>query len=367
MDNIRIQEWDEEQFKNSQSPWNKLLERSDSDPLFMSWEWMYTWWETFANDDMKLQLLAAIDEQGNLVGLAPFYIAKATSKKFIVTRRLQFIGNCWRGKTTMRTELLDFIAHKSISKQVIRAFYIYLNELSNWDELVLSDLKINSETYQILTQERLIPKCYYRITEEFDSFYIDTMVSFDEYTKQLGKNTRLRLFNRRKILEQINGFSFRINQNNDIKKQFKLLNTLHAQRWGAPVFRGIRLRFNETLAARLSQKGALAFSTLCIEDMPVSIQYNYVINNHKYNIQAGFDEKFHKKLALGYLHFGYEIEHACNSEIKAYDMLAGDGKNTSYKEHLTQSRVRITNIQIIRKPVAKIVYKLYDYYTRLAT
>jgi len=309
---------------------------------------------------MQLKLLAATNDAGELVGLAPLFLSKVKSKKFIVTRRLQFIGNCWRGKATMRTELLDFISDTSCAKDVVNAFFQHINKLRDWNELILSDLKKDSDTYKLVIKEKLLLKCHYRRAEEYASFYIDTTDSFDSYLKQLGKNTRLRLFNRRKNLEKLGKAVFTVNQNDNISRQFERLNQLHAQRWGSPVFTGVRLHFNETLAKLMAEKDALSFSTITFDNKPVSIQYNYVINNHKYNIQAGFDESFHKKIALGYLHFGYEIEHASHNAITSYDLLAGGGKNTSYKEHLTKRNVQIINLQIIRNPIVKLLYKLYD-------
>lgn len=361
MNEITIQEWDIEKFKSSRGTWNKLLESSASDHLFMSWEWQHTWWETFSTPHtMQLKLLAATNREGKLVGLAPLYLSKATSKRFITTRRLQFIGNCWRGKTTMRTELLDFIVDNSVSDSVVKAFYNHILELSIWDELVLTDLKKESVTYKVLS-EKPLASCYYRKAEEFDSYFVNTTGSFSNYTKLLGKNTRLRLFNRRKILNQLGEILFENHQTEDIEQQFKLLNHLHSKRWGSPVFQNERLQFNETLAKLMAKKDALSFSIISIDRHPVSIQYNYIVNNHIYNIQAGFEENFHKKLALGYLHFGYEIEHAYSNNTTGYDFLAGNGKNTPYKKQLTDSKIKIVDMQIIRKPLIKWLYRLYDY------
>lgn len=365
MNNITIQEWNEQQFRDSRNSWNALLERSNSDPLFLSWEWQHTWWDVFSEpEQMQLKLFVALDSNGKLVGIAPLYLSKAKSKKFVTTRRLQFLGNCWHGKTTMRTELLDFITDKSISNKIVTAFFSHIYALTYWDELILTDLKKDSDTYQLLTSENLLSNCYYRSPDEYDSFFVNTNVSFDSYVKSLGKNTRLRLVNRRKILDTLGHVHFESDVTGDIENQFKLLNHLHSKRWGKPVFQNERLLFNETVAKLMAQRGALSFSLISIDNNPVSIQYNYNTDGHKYNIQAGFDENIHKKIALGYLHFGYEIEHACANKITAYDFLAGDGKNTPYKKQLTESKIQIVNLQIIRKPIVKMLYRLYDYFKK---
>ncbi len=365
MTKITIHNWDEDDFKSCKEEWNELLARSTSDPLFMSWEWQQTWWNIFAqNEPVSLQLFIARDSNNKLIGIAPLYLSKTRSKKILTTRRLQFIGNYWRGKATMRTELLDFITDELNADKVVKAFYHHLNNLGHWDELVLSDLKKDSTTYRLLISDDLLPKSYYRHAEEYNSFFVNTERSFEDYIKALGRNTRLRLFNRRKLLEKLGEVHFDNNSTDDIETNFAYLNSLHEKRWGTHVFQNKRLKFNVAVARLMAQRDALRFSTLSVNGETVSIQYNYLINNHIYNIQAGFKEALHKKLPLGYLHFGYEIESACNSTINHYDFLAGDGKNTPYKERLTQSSIEIVDLQIIRNPVIKLAYRLYDHFTR---
>lgn len=356
---IRIETWDVDRFQNCRSDWTTLLEKSSSDPLFLSWEWQYTWWQVFADPEhMQLLLLAARDAHNNLVGIAPLYSSTTVTKGLIKTRRIEFIGGCWRGRATMRTELLEFITDPNTTKDVIRAFYAHLSNAKQWDEIVLSNLKKGSPTYQLLVNENLVSSAHYRHAEEYDSFYVDTRGSFESYLGQLGSNTRLKLFNRRKVFEQCGVIRY-ARKERSVSDYFSLLDKLHEQRWHKAAFRGAPRQFNETLALLMQQRDCLDFSTLEVNDEVVSIQYNYTINGHRYNIQAGFIEDYHKKLALGYLHFGYEIENACANDVFKYDMLAGEGKNTSYKEHLTEHRERIVELQIIRHPLLKCLYKLH--------
>ena len=364
MGKIEIQLWDEKQFSESKVAWNELLDRSNADPLFSSWEWQHTWWEVFSDPSMELLLLTAIDETSQLVGIAPLYRSKTKSKGAIISQRIQFIGNIWRGKETMKTEMLDFITETSVSPNVIKALFSHLSSFADWDELILGDIRHDSNTYQLLLQQQLLPNCYYRHAESYDSYYIETSGAFENYLGHLGKNSRLSLYNRRKRLEKLGNIRFRTNQDEDIKSLFKQLNRLHAIRWGSPIFLNDRLVFNETLAYLMADRNALSFSTIEIDSTPISIQYNFIVKKHKYNIQSGFVEGFHKKIPLGYLHFGFEIESAFNNDTNKYDMLAGEGKKTPYKLRLTDTSVKIINLQIIRTPHIKALYRLYDYFVR---
>jgi len=361
MEKIRVELWSEFEFGNAQEVWADLLERSKSDELFMSWEWLFSWWDTFANKDNDvLHIIAAYDESNILVGLAPLFISSATSKKIIRTQRLQFIGNFWRGSDTMRTELLDFIADSAYSKQVIEALFDYINSMTNWDEFILSDLDKSSVTYQVLFEKKILDNVYYRNVEEYDSYYLEIGSSFDGFCKLLGKNTRLSLLNRRKILEKMGRVEYIEADCNAVGSQFILLNTLHMKRWGKPVFEGVRLNFNINVATLMAKKNQLQFSIILLNNIPISMQYNYVVNGHEYNIQAGFNESLHNKISLGYLHFGYAIESAFKKGLRVYDFLAGEGKNTPYKKRLTADSKVIACIQIIRNKHLRKIYYVYD-------
>jgi len=357
---ITIKHWDEEKFSNSQDEWNQLLANSNVDQLFLSWEWQYTWWQVFAIPNlMQLRLLAAVDENNQLVGLAPLYLSTVSAARFIKVRRLQFIGNCWRTRDTMRTELLDFITLKDNSYQIIKAILEHIRKSNEWDEFVIANLRTDSETYQLLTHEKTLPGCYLRKAEEYPSYYLNTSSDFNSYLNSLGKNTRLRIYSRRKILESLGKVTFYTDQNN-IDENFDLLNKLHFLRWGYPAFENQRMEFNKSVAHLFSAKNSLCFSILSINEKPISIQYNYNIENHVYNIQSGFDQLIHKKLAPGYLHFGFALEQAFNTEITCYDFLAGEGKNIPYKTNLTKSQINIIDLQIVRKITLRALYHIYD-------
>lgn len=363
MNNIVIVQWDEKKFSSSQDEWSELLARSDSDKLFMSWEWQYTWWNIFKDEEnMSLRLLVAVDSGNKLVGIVPLFLSEARSKNILNTRRLQFIGNCWRGKPTMPTELLSFIVDKSVSRQAIKAFCLYINTLADWDEFVIPYLNKETETYQMLMSENLLKNCYYRCADEYKSYSLSLTDNFDSYVRSLGKNTRLKLFNRRKLAKKLGKMQFSNIDIEDIDEAFELLNVLHKMRWTKPVFKGVRLHFNKTVAKLMAKKKGVRFSILSVDGAPVSVQYNYIINCHEYNIQAGFDETFHKKISLGYLHFGFEIEYAFKNKIEKFDFLAGEGKKMQYKERLTKHSLDMVDLQIIRGALPKFLYRAYDLY-----
>jgi len=80
-----------------------------------------------------------------------------------------------------------------------------------------------------------------------------------------------------------------------------------------------------------------------------------------YNIQLGFLDGLDKKISLGTLHLGYAIEMAFESEeIRSFDLLAGEGKKSNYKSHLAQKHATLESIQILRKPIIRLLYFVND-------
>ena len=45
------------EFAAIRDEWNDLLQASDSDTIFLTWEWAFSWWEIFHEANMDLFIL----------------------------------------------------------------------------------------------------------------------------------------------------------------------------------------------------------------------------------------------------------------------------------------------------------------------
>ncbi|MBI1735028.1 MAG: glycosyl transferase family 1, partial [Candidatus Rokubacteria bacterium] len=59
-----------EEFRVLRDAWNALLAQSRADCVFLTWEWLFTWWKYFS-PGRELAILAVRDG-AELVALAPF-------------------------------------------------------------------------------------------------------------------------------------------------------------------------------------------------------------------------------------------------------------------------------------------------------
>jgi hypothetical protein len=356
-----ITQWTPAQFAGAKDAWNELRRRSGADPLFMSWEWQYTWWKTFSEAaSLDLFILAAYDEEGRLCGIAPLLRRRSTIRGLLTVTRVELIGNLWRGPTTMRTQHVDFIIQPHREEEISAAFLRYLSNC-DWDEAALSDLKADSSLLRALQRNASAgDNNYARFTPSAVSYYVDTTGSFDDYLAARGKNTRLQMYNRRKNLERLGKVELQ-QHCGDHEQFFTQLNHLHALRWGKDAFAGRRLEFNRQVAMLMEEEKGTHFSTLLLDGKPLSVLYNYRTDGQEYYIQGGFREDFDKKVALGFLHLGYAIEDAfADPAIKRFNLLPGGGKSTSYKPRITANYDAMTETQVVKGRLLKLAYRAYD-------
>ncbi len=358
---VSIQKLDVKGFENIKEEWERLLAETAVDPLFLSWDWQHTWWQTWGERlDGELLLLTARLESGELVGIAPLYVSTEKLKKIININRVQFIGNNWRGVGTVRTEYLDFIVKPDFHADVVSAFVKYVHSQVRHSEFVICDLDDESPTAQLLTKESCALGYWRRVLDTDSSKLIRLRGNFQEYLSGLGKNTRLKFFNRRTLLESQGEVKVSYADEANLAEYFDVMNGLYKMRWGRPLFSGCNYRFHFDFCKKMYEQGKLRFSVLSVDGKPVSVLYNVRVDGTEYYIQSGFNHRFHKKISMGFLHLGYAVEDAFESGLKKFDLLIGRGKNTQYKTHVANHEKPVCALQLIKSRKMLVLYRIYD-------
>ncbi len=347
-------------FKTLIDEWRQLSIESNANPLFLSWEWQYSWWNTWSETlSLELFLLTAYHDE-KLIGVAPLYIDNINIIKGLPIRRLQFIGNAWRKANTVRTEYLEFISCNEYSKEVCEAFLKFISLSDCWDEFLICDLVESSPTYAAIHNKNIIGNWHVFKRDSEAGVNIRTVGDFAHYVTTLGKNMRLKLFNRRKTIEEMGEVNVHTLNRSEVNQFFVHLNTLHQTRWGSDCFSGQSLDFHKSFIAHIEDDNCLELSLIVFEGNVVSALYNIKMGNKVFNLQAGFIEEFNKKISLGTLHLGYSIEQAFNDvKVNSFDLLAGEGKNSFYKERYKGEDVNFLTMQIVRKKRLKYLYKIF--------
>lgn len=332
----------------------------DADPLFMSYAWRHGWWEIWGSDAGCLQLLLCNDAQGPL-GLAPMYLDRARLWKGIRYSRLQMIGSSYGALSTPRAEYNSFLLRPGAETEAFACLATTLEKLS-WQECVLEDVRVGSVMEQAIKDWSAHRGWTLREILQDTAYAVETSGSFQDYLAGLGSNTRLKLFNRRKLLSGMGEVRVSNLFPGDVDAFFKLLNEFHRTRWGSDCFGARSLDFHSRLIASLAAQGAgIELSLLALDGRPLSVLYNIRMKGRVYNLQSGYLEHFHPKISLGSLHLGYAIEHAfADPTVNHFDFLAGKGKQTDYKKLLTRQSVSLKSYKLVRSLPLRLLYKIKD-------
>src|SRR5690554_1509445 len=184
-----------------QSQWDTLLKNSDADPLFMSWPWQASWWEVWGSElGLQLLLLAVYDEHGRLVALAPLYLNSFVTPVGWPVKRLHVVGNAWKVGPTVRTEYIGFIADIHHRTGALEALASHLSKVA-WDEMILADAsqKAMSVWEPSLNGHLNVSRL---VRSEAVGVVLDATGDYSVWLSGLGKNTRLKAFNRRVLFER---------------------------------------------------------------------------------------------------------------------------------------------------------------------
>jgi len=135
-----------EEFESLRDSWCMLNTASSKGNIFTSWEWLFTWWETYQNiGTRQLYILSCKDKNDNLVGLAPFQIINNPKKYFPCGKQLVMLGTGEMDGSSIFGEYMDLLIAPQFESSVINSFSEFLKENSAlWDGLKFHQLLTGS-------------------------------------------------------------------------------------------------------------------------------------------------------------------------------------------------------------------------------
>ncbi len=334
---------DEAVFSGLKEKWNDLLKKSNSNTIFLTWEWVHSWWEVYS--EMKSLLLIVAEEDGRLLGIAPLYATRARYFGIRPLSHVEFmctVGPC--------SEYLDFIVMKGLEKEIIYAMMDKLFSIQglSWDVLNLTSIKADSVNL-IWIKKYGDEKGYrYEIYNTRESRYIPLPQTFDGFMAGLTRKQRYNSKLYKKILSEKYEMSLQLlKTKEDLESYFDIFVLLHQKRWeekdGEGSFTRDRkeyIQFHQKIAGLFFQNGWLYLVFLKVRDKQVAAQYSFVYNNIMSCFQVGFDPEwagYHVGTVLQLLVF----EDSIARKISEYDFLRGTEEYKYRWTKITRSSVDI--------------------------
>jgi len=127
------------QWEELSQRWNELLSKSNADTIFLTWEWLFSWAESYLDEKRTLCILT-VSKDDEIVGIAPWYIQHLNIGPLTV-KQIQFLGTPEAG-----SDYLDVIIKKGQEKAVTHCLYEFLlkDASRRWDCCTLQDIPSNS-------------------------------------------------------------------------------------------------------------------------------------------------------------------------------------------------------------------------------
>jgi CelD/BcsL family acetyltransferase involved in cellulose biosynthesis len=335
-------------FDNLRDDWTELFEAAAPGSVFLSFEWMFTWWKHWG-ERRALAIVAVQDACGRLVGLAPFSIERVFPAA-LGPRRLSFLADAHVG-----SDYLGILARpgweQAALDAIASAVWAHRRE---WDYIELKDAQDGPTLAGLCARLEAMGMSASK-TPAFVCHYIPLPPSFDAYLAGVCIGLRSNYRRRWRVLERKGPAEVvTLSDTAGLERNFPELLRLHRKRFeqreqesaftrsGVPAFHADALR---ALAAR----GWARLFLLQASGQTVAALYGFSMGKTFQFYQCGMDPAW-LNLGVGQLLVGSSIQEAIRAGHAEFDFLRGDEPyKTQWAE---QSRRTVTLRFFDRRPAS---------------
>jgi CelD/BcsL family acetyltransferase involved in cellulose biosynthesis len=303
-----------------QPEWNRLLQESAANSIFLTWEWIRCWANVLG--DVRPVVVAVRDSRGTLVGLAPMYRATLLLGGVVPYRVLRMMGDY-----PTSSDYPDWIVQSDRSVEITRAIVKALKARGGWDLIWMPAMAGWTGSF-----ERLVRTCQdegLRIrTRTHDCAVVDLPASDPEtYFRSLSKNKRQQLRAEMKRVWERPGVSVDCcAREDDLPEYLDALFSLHNRRWqekgesGSFAGRPQQVEFYRRFAPIAQRMGWLRLYVFRDQSDIKAVQFGYVYGGVFFQVQEGFDPDYVK--GVGNVLRAKVIEACVGEGVETYDFLA---------------------------------------------
>jgi CelD/BcsL family acetyltransferase involved in cellulose biosynthesis len=352
---ISVQRIPEDEFALLPDAWNGLLARSRANSPMLTWEWAYSWWESYRDADARrdLRVLTARGADGELLGLAPFVLRRR--RQFgLAWKRLEFIGTGEAEADETCSEFLDLIVDHGREADVLEALVDALRRDGEWGDIVCRDVRREGSA-AARAMKSLAAGAGGEPFEEFGHArcpFVALPRSWEEYLATLSRNGRRLVRHKRRAAEANGAARFVVSETpDDVQRDFAEFARLHRQRWQTErpggCFASRRFEdFMARLTPRLAECGGVRIASLLVRGEPAACYYLLRHAGAVYYYNSGMDLARFAELSPGSVCLGHAIEDAIRRGETEFHFFKGGAD--SYKYHWTDRAVPVVSLRLRR-------------------
>ncbi len=306
-----------EDFLRSRDSWNNAVEESIDKNVFLTWEWLSSWWTHFG--DKRQFLLSALTDNERIAAAAP--LMRTEYRLFgLGLKKIEFIGAPASDYQSLLLTERNPEHAKLLIKHICR-------RAADWDLLQLTDISEDFATASILESVRSPSLDLKRRIMEHCP-YVALAKSQQDFRRMLGKSFRQNLSRSERSLSRIFTVEFKIvTGQQDLEDWMAVFFQLHQQRLSSRGMEGLfsdrKVRqFHLEVASSFAEKGWLLLAFIILNGQPAAAQYNFKYGNKMYFYLSGFDTAYSKYSVGSLLHL-WLIDRCIREGLYEYDFLRG--------------------------------------------
>jgi CelD/BcsL family acetyltransferase involved in cellulose biosynthesis len=310
-----------EGFRRLRREWNELLSTSPSNSLFLTWEWMFTWWKHLRGR-RRLSILA-VRSAGQLIAIAPLVLRPPDYGRLAPFASLEFLGTGFVG-----SDYLDLIVRAGREHVALPALADHLTQ----GKIPLEMAQIRTGFSLALDLSERLEGSGWGLSASATAVcpYIDlSRQTWATYLAGLGPAHRANLQRRLRNLTRSSELLFTEAVSEEERREFlghliDLHNLRRQDLGGSEAFHtpGL-LAFHEEFSALALRRGWLRLCLLRLDRKPAAALYGFRYGRTFYFYQSGFDPAYRKQ-SVGLVAMGLTIRKALEEGAGEFDLLHGD-------------------------------------------
>jgi CelD/BcsL family acetyltransferase involved in cellulose biosynthesis len=298
--------------------WNRLA----GDVPCRRFEWLEPWWRHYAARNDELFVLVVHSSQGNVAGIAPWYVSRSVAQ-----------GRCVRflGSGDVCSDYLTILTTPELRTEVVAAIADHLTgeAADAWDLIELSGVDAeDAAVCQLIELLHERDHVVHRRAGE-SCWRLELPASWDAYVASLSKSRRERVRQIvRRSFETGRAVSHQVTQRSDLSKAYELLIDLHQKRrrsLGEPGCFADRAftEYHREVVERFFDLGRLRLQYVLLDGRPVAAEYGLVGGSEVYFYQSGIEPDVLDQRP-GWMGTINSLRSAIEQGYRTFDFMRGD-------------------------------------------
>ena len=320
---------DAESFFSMSEEWDNLLFDSTADTIFLTSDWLSTWWHVFGHN-YQMHVILIRDSTARLVAAAPLMFSETTLPlvKFRL-RALRFIGY----GDDVTPEYLSLVIRQGYENDVLPSLVAAIVRNDAFNFIDFKPVAHNNLIFESLIRALAASRFNYKLERFSKCPILRLPSSWASLVANSSKNFKKKSKEYLRVAQRDLHIQFRrVEDETDLQNSMNQLAELHRNRWGdqSRAFRSKGyFTFHNALAQKLLRQKRLRLHFIEQAGKPLAAFYGFHYNERYYYYQSGRNLAY-ARYHLGYVLMNHCIQEAIEEGASIFDFLTGAEK---YKYH----------------------------------